>query len=504
MRSRPCGSKPTWPTGNACSNTSQATCARLGCATRSSSTRRRFANLRERLSDARTTLGQLQPELWDILAQPDPALAAEYDRRATEEEATGAKLSEQAAAESKELESLKLGLSRLDAEEKSLGQRVDQAEDAAQRNLLRNHVERMRALFGEERELTDLLILSSENIIYGLERQATLRRELADVHRQCALTVNPPDQSRWANNVAILRSFGILVLTFALTYVIKLLIWIARWPLNALECVPGAHISAKRAGTLLKFFGSIARLFIWVFGVLLVLNQFGVDPAKSTGALGLIGLIMTGMFREIVVDFVKGFDIITGRHYDVGDFIEVDGAYGHVVDFNVKHTRIRTLSGQILNIPNSRCVPSRRFPEGYVDNFVDIMLKSRDEADRARVAIDAACRALNRRIEPLRETPLVTRRIADRDGCYALRYRLRVLPGCGWVVTDHFIPMVKDVLASVGQEMVNEPTFFFMNRVETFRRLFSRKLSEDEIIREVADEHSGPTEPPNESPPGAE
>jgi hypothetical protein len=40
------------------------------------------------------------------------------------------------------------------------------------------------------------------------------------------------------------------------------------------------------------------------------------------------------------------------------------------VDFNVKYTRIRSLSGQEFNIPNSRCVPSRRFPDGFVSNYV--------------------------------------------------------------------------------------------------------------------------------------
>jgi len=33
---------------------------------------------------------------------------------------------------------------------------------------------------------------------------------------------------------------------------------------------------------------------------------FGIAPATSAGAIGLIGLIMAGMFQQIVIDFVKG------------------------------------------------------------------------------------------------------------------------------------------------------------------------------------------------------
>jgi len=237
-----------------------------------------------------------------------------------------------------------------------------------------------------------------------------------------------------------------------------------------------------------SFFGSSVKLCVWVFAVVFVLNQFGIDPAQSTGAIGLIGLIMAGMFREIVVDFVKGFDILAGRHYLVGDFVEVDGRGGHVVDFNVKHTRIRTLSGQEVNIPNSRSVPSRRFPDGFVDNLVDVTFHTRADARRAQSAFAPGCHALIRRIEPLREEPVGVRRIAGARGPVTLRYRVRVLPGCDWVVRDYFVPMVKEAVATEGLTLASEPTYYFMNRVEVFRKLFSRELTEEEITREVAEE----------------
>ena len=200
---------------------------------------------------------------------------------------------------------------------------------------------------------------------------------------------------------------------------------------------------------------------------------------------------MAGMFQQIVVDFVKGLDIIAGRHYDVGDFVEVDGKTGHVVDFSVKHTRIRTPSGQEFNIPNSRCVPSRRFPDGYVDNYVDITLKSSADEDRAKAAIDAVCPNLNQRIEPLRNEPALASRFSAPHDRAVLRYRVSVLPGCAWVVSDYFIPAVTEALAEAGVEIAGQPTSIFINRVETFRKLFSRRLTEEEIVGEVSRDASG-------------
>jgi len=212
---------------------------------------------------------------------------------------------------------------------------------------------------------------------------------------------------------------------------------------------------------------------------------FGIAPATSAGAIGLIGLIMAGMFQQIVIDFVKGLDIIAGRHYNVGDFIEVSGKLGHVVDFNIKHTRIRTLSGQEYNIPNSQCIPSRRFPDGYVDNYVDFTLQSIGDENRAQNAIDTVCQDLNQRIEPIRDTPVLTDRFPTAGQQITLRYRVRVLPGCAWVISDYFIPHVKKTLAREEIELSGEPTFCFINHIETFRKLFSRRLTEKEILTQT-------------------
>jgi hypothetical protein len=83
--------------------------------------------------------------------------------------------------------------------------------------------------------------------------------------------------------------------------------------------------------------------------------------------------------------------------------IELDGKTGHVIDFSVKHTRIRTASGQEYNLPNSRCIPSRRFPDGYVDNYVDIVLKTTADIARAKRAIVPVCRNISRRIEQVKD-----------------------------------------------------------------------------------------------------
>ncbi len=71
---------------------------------------------------------------------------------------------------------------------------------------------------------------------------------------------------------------------------------------------------------------------------------------------------------------------------------------------------------------------------------------------------------------------------------------MRVLPTCDWVLKDHYIPMLKRRFEAESVPLAGEPSFFRMNKVATFRRLFSRELSESDIAR-VAEEEAQPTVP---------
>jgi len=318
--------------------------------------------------------------------------------------------------------------------------------------------------------------------------QAALQRPLAFLYQQVGQITVPTSQSFWQRNRAIINSIKIAMAVLGLSYAIKLAVWLIGRSLELIDRrAGGLRFSVRRATTVIGFAASILKLFLFVFGVVWILNEYKINPAVSTGAIGLIGLIMAGMFQQVVIDFVKGLDIVAGRHYDIGDFIQAGGAYGHVVDFNVKYTRLRTLSGQEFNLPNSQCIPSRRFPDGFVTNYVDLTFKSSEDEQEARKTLEPICRDLNERVEPVREAPVSVQVFTTVPGQRTLRYRVRVLPGCDWVITDHFLPAVKRALAAANIELTTEPTFFFINRIEVFRKLFARKLKEHEIVRETGE-----------------
>jgi hypothetical protein len=71
-----------------------------------------------------------------------------------------------------------------------------------------------------------------------------------------------------------------------------------------------------------------------------------------------------------------------------------------------------------------------------------------------------------------------------------------------WVLNEFGIePASKEALAEKGVELAGEPNVFFIDRIETFRKLFSRRLSEEEIVRDLAPETPELTAGQAKSPP---
>lgn len=470
---------------------------------RSAEEKRVISRLQGQLDQARQELAGLRASV-DSASRAERKQKAEHYRRLagqalaeSEALATSARDADGAVPPSQQM------LADVVAVEEALQQRLEQTDAPGEFNrYYREHYPRMRAQLEAERQLIDLMTTTGENIVANRWRQSALSRELADVYTACAEVLVPSQPGFWERHAKLVNSIKTLAAVIALSYGVKFVVWLVRLALQMLRTFLGRRrISVKRASTLVGFAGSIVKLFIWVFGFIAVLGEFGIDPANTAGAIGLIGLILAGMFQQLVIDFVKGLDVIAGGHYNVGDFVEVDGKMGHVVDFSVKYTRIRTPSGQEFSIPNSRCVPSRRFPEGFVDNYVDITLAARADEHKAKSVIEPVCRDLNRRLEPMREEPRFVSRFVGPGDQLTLRYRLRVLPGSGWVVTDYFVPAVKRAFAEAGITLAAEPTFVYFNQISTFRELFSRRLSEAEIIRqtEIARQPLVPDETPSAS-----
>jgi small-conductance mechanosensitive channel len=284
------------------------------------------------------------------------------------------------------------------------------------------------------------------------------------------------DPRRWIPVGIVLVMFPLVPVCLGLLRVV--------WS-RGLRRMPGdLRRGTRRVDTVVAFIRSIAYFALTIMLVFFTLNAVfpSFNPLAATGALSIVALILTGMFKDIVVDVVKGLDILLGAHYDIGDFIEVADASGHVVDFQLKYTKLRTASGEQVVLNNAKCIPSKCFRSGYVVNYVDIPLADAGDESAARDVVERAGAELNQLVEAVRDTPSYCRTFPlPATGGVLIRYQISVLPGARWVLDDGYLPLLNRSLEAANIPLAGGITSFHMNDVETFRKLFDRTLTEAEI-----------------------
>lgn len=97
---------------------------------------------------------------------------------------------------------------------------------------------------------------------------------------------------------------------------------------------------------------------IWMVGVIVALNNAGYDVMALIAGLGIGGLALAMAAKDTVANVFGGFTIFTDRPFSMGDRIVISGFDGTVSEIGIRSTRLRTLAGREVTIPNSRFADS--------------------------------------------------------------------------------------------------------------------------------------------------
>lgn len=104
---------------------------------------------------------------------------------------------------------------------------------------------------------------------------------------------------------------------------------------------------------------SLAKIFIYIFGILIILNTLGISITPLLTAFGLGGLAVALALQDTLSNLFAGFYITVSRQIRVGDFIKLEsGEEGYVEDIGWRATRVRMLPNNIVLIPNAKLAQS--------------------------------------------------------------------------------------------------------------------------------------------------
>jgi MscS family membrane protein len=105
--------------------------------------------------------------------------------------------------------------------------------------------------------------------------------------------------------------------------------------------------------------GKTLRIFIVVIGVIMVMqNLTGVQIGPLIASLGIGGLAVAFAAKDSIANFFGTLTILFDKPFQVGERIVIDSYDGVVENVGFRSTRIRTLAGHLVSIPNEKIVNS--------------------------------------------------------------------------------------------------------------------------------------------------
>jgi small conductance mechanosensitive channel len=218
----------------------------------------------------------------------------------------------------------------------------------------------------------------------------------------------------------------------------------------------------KRQDTAVTLVRNVLRYVTFAIIVLIILSIFLQNILATVGGAAILAAVVGFGAQSFLRDIIAGFSIIFEGQYAVGDFIEVQpqGSAGIVEELGLRTTRIRTLSGEVVFVPNGAVTGVTTYVSGQQRFTVEIQLYDSEAAERV---IGSLAEASDLYVTPPR---LVSREDED-DGRVRLRIRAGVLPSMSWLVEDNLTGRVK---AAAGEEsLASEPLIYKVDQASLRR-----------------------------------
>lgn len=105
--------------------------------------------------------------------------------------------------------------------------------------------------------------------------------------------------------------------------------------------------------------GSLIKWVVMGFGVVIACNQLGIPIVAMLTGVSLIGLAVGFAAQETLANFIAGIVIFLDKPFRIGEWIEMNGTFGQVKRVTFRATRILTLDGEVVILPNTQILSSK-------------------------------------------------------------------------------------------------------------------------------------------------
>ena len=138
----------------------------------------------------------------------------------------------------------------------------------------------------------------------------------------------------------------------------------------------------KRVKTLTGLIRTICLTLVWVVGIVMSLDQIGLDITPILAGAGIVGLAVGFGAQNLVRDVINGFFMILENQIRVGDVGVVNGTGGLVEAISFRTITLRDLSGTVHIFPNGTVTTLANMTKEWSAYVMEIGVAYKEETDR--------------------------------------------------------------------------------------------------------------------------
>ncbi len=114
---------------------------------------------------------------------------------------------------------------------------------------------------------------------------------------------------------------------------------------------------------LMPILRKLFKAILWAIGIIISLSNAGFDVMALVAGLGIGGLALALAAQDTVKNIFGGVMIFLDKPFKIRDRILINGMDGVVEEIGIRSTRLRTLEGRLITVPNAQ------FSDNPVENI---------------------------------------------------------------------------------------------------------------------------------------
>ncbi len=166
------------------------------------------------------------------------------------------------------------------------------------------------------------------------------------------ITVAADDPSSHIDNLtqitSLIRWSGVIFSIFVLLAAWLLLRFVS-------QLVDGVSTQFVQYRMMLQKLQSFFQFFVYMTaGIVIFMMSFRINEQILTLIGGTLAVSVGFAMKDLAASFIAGLTVMIDRPFQVGDRVTFEGNYGDIITIGLRSVRMRTLTDDIITIPNNK------------------------------------------------------------------------------------------------------------------------------------------------------